>query len=632
MISFKNRAKVRGVSKKKSKARGAAKKKSAARKKPAPLKKRRGDSSLDGIHDLEEKLRAVRAMGEAYAKSVGLDALFEKVVPNITKLMRATRSTLFLYDPMSKQIWSKVAEGEGSRVIRLELGQGIAGWVAKRRKSVNIEDASRDFRFNSSVDARTGFRTRSVAAIPLIDRQSHLVGVLQVLNRRGGPFTDGDLGLLHTIGVQTSYAVENARQAQEIIDQNRDLDAARLRAEQRRAELNLLYQLEQETTASSDLDQLLDSIIVRACERLRSQAGSVLLLDGDTGRLFFRGVGGENTEELRQLSLSSGEGIVGRVAQGRSPVIINRPDEDDRQNLGLAEKIKFPVHALMAVPLIWDDQVIGAVEVLNPRPSPTGTEAYDDEDLKVLTLIAGQVARAVALTQQRQARIETDRLAFLGRMLAGVAHDLRNIMTVISGYAQLMAMEATMAERKARCGQILEHIDEMTAMAADLLAFARGETELKPASVDIQKLAADLEGGLNVLCDPRGIELVVKAEGGIVMIDIARVKRIINNLAKNAVDVLKRGEKLTIGLKASEKCLSISVTDTGPGIPEEVSTHLFEPFVTSGKEDGTGLGLSIVKRFVDDHAGTIRLESRPGVGTSFFVDLPIVPMQSRVSQ
>lgn len=632
MISFKNRAKVRGVSKKKSKARGAAKKKSAARKKPAPLKKRRGDSSLDGIHDLEEKLRAVRAMGEAYAKSVGLDALFEKVVPNITKLMRATRSTLFLYDPMSKQIWSKVAEGEGSRVIRLELGQGIAGWVAKRRKSVNIEDASRDFRFNSSVDARTGFRTRSVAAIPLIDRQSHLVGVLQVLNRRGGPFTDGDLGLLHTIGVQTSYAVENARQAQEIIDQNRDLDAARLRAEQRRAELNLLYQLEQETTASSDLDQLLDSIIVRACERLRSQAGSVLLLDGDTGRLFFRSVGGENTEEFRQLSLSSGEGIVGRVAQGRSPVIINRPDEDDRQNLGLAEKIKFPVHALMAVPLIWDDQVIGAVEVLNPRPSPTGTEAYDDEDLKVLTLIAGQVARAVALTQQRQARIETDRLAFLGRMLAGVAHDLRNIMTVISGYAQLMAMEATMAERKARCGQILEHIDEMTAMAADLLAFARGETELKPASVDIQKLAADLEGGLNVLCDPRGIELVVKAEGGIVMIDIARVKRIINNLAKNAVDVLKRGEKLTIGLKASEKCLSISVTDTGPGIPEEVSTHLFEPFVTSGKEDGTGLGLSIVKRFVDDHAGTIRLESRPGVGTSFFVDLPIVPMQPRVSQ
>jgi signal transduction histidine kinase len=631
VTSSKNSAKARGVSKKKFKARGAAKKNSAARKKPAPLKKRRGDSSLDGIHDLEEQLRAVRAMGEAYSKSVGLDALFEKIVPNITKLMRAARSTLFLYDPVSKQIWSKVAEGEGSREIRLNLGQGIAGWVAKRRKSVNIEDAYRDFRFNSSVDARTGFKTRSVAAIPLIDRKGHLVGALQVLNRRGGPFTDGDMGLLHTIGVQTSFAVENARQAQEIIDQNRDLDAARLRAEQRRAELNLLYQLEQETTASSDLDQLLDSIIVRACERLRSQAGSVLLLAGDTGRLFFRGVGGENTEELRQLSLSSGEGIVGRVAQGRSPIIINRPDEDDRQNMGLAEKIELPVHALMAVPLIWDDQVIGAVEVLNPRPSSTGAVPYDDEDLKILTLIAGQVARAVALTQQRQARIETDRLVFLGRMLAGVAHDLRNPMTVISGYTQLMAIEASMPKREARCDQILEHIDEMTAMIADLLAFARGKTELKPAMVDIQKLAADLEGGLNVLCDPRGIKLVIKAEGGGVMIDIARVKRIINNLAKNAVDVLKRDEKLTIGLKVSEKCLSISVTDTGPGIPDEVSTHLFEPFVTAGKKDGTGLGLSIVKRFVDDHAGTIRVKSRPGVGTSFFVDLPIGPMQS-VSQ
>ena len=144
-------------------------------------------------------------------------------------------------------------------------------------------------------------------------------------------------------------------------------------------------------------------------------------------------------------------------------------------------------------------------------------------------------------------------------------------------------------------------------------------------------MAADLEGGLNVLCDPRGIVLVVKAEGGSVMIDLARVKRIINNLAKNAVDVLKRGGKLTIGLEASEISLSINVTDTGPGIPDEVSAHLFEPFFTVGKKDGTGLGLSIVKRFVDDHAGTIRVESRPGVGTSFFVDLPMPPTNSGIS-
>src|SRR5689334_16000442 len=141
-------------------------------KKPAGKPPRRATSAstpdeaakeLETILALEEQLRAVRAIGEALGTSVGLDALFEKIVPNISRLMRAERSTLFLYDSATEQIWSKIAQGEGGREIRLELGQGIAGWVAQKRERLNIADAYGDPRFNPDVDARTGYRTRTVA-------------------------------------------------------------------------------------------------------------------------------------------------------------------------------------------------------------------------------------------------------------------------------------------------------------------------------------------------------------------------------------------------------------------------------------------------------------------------------------
>lgn len=601
--------------------------------KEAPITTRRGTTGKLGnaaseaakIKTLEDQLHAVRAIGGALASSVGLNALFEQIVPHVTRVMNADRSTLFLYHADTEEIWSKVAEGEGLE-IRLKIGEGIAGHVAETRSPISIGDAYADPRFRREVDAETGFRTKTVAAAPVIDRSGHLLGVIQVLNKHGGEFNEEDMGLLETIAIQIAYAVENTRLSQNLLDQNRELEAARHRAERRRAELDLLYQLEQETTASDDLDGLLDSIILRVCDRLRSQAGSVLLLDQDTGRLFFRGVSGERKDQLKQLSLSPGQGVVGWVAERGEPLLVNRPEEDDRHSRDLAAKIDYPAEALLAVPLRWGDVVIGAVEVLNPRPRPTGAVGYDEEDLKVLTLIAAQVARAVALTRERQEKIGNDRLVYLGRMLAGVAHDLRNPMTVISGYTQIIAAEPNAEERRSRCERVLNQIDEMTAMIGDLLAFARGDTHLRPTDVDIEALGREIGENLAVQCEPRGITLEVVAEPGEVRIDLGRAKRIINNLAKNAVDVLSRNGELRIELAPKAGGLTLKVSDTGPGIPTRLRDVLFEPFVTANKDTGVGLGLSIVKRFVEDHGGRIEIESTAGKGTTFRVELPRASM------
>ena len=164
----------------------------------------------DRVQELEEQLRAMAAIGASMAATVGLDVLFKELVPNISRLMRAERTTLFVYDDKTREIWSKVAQGHSLTEIRLELGQGIAGWAAEHRETINIKDAYADRRFNPEVDIRSGFKTRSVAAAPFIDRQGRPLGVLQVLNHEGGPFGEHDIGLLNFLAVGTSYAVENA--------------------------------------------------------------------------------------------------------------------------------------------------------------------------------------------------------------------------------------------------------------------------------------------------------------------------------------------------------------------------------------------------------------------------------------
>jgi signal transduction histidine kinase len=577
---------------------------------------------------LEDKLAAVRAIGAALAGSLGLDALFARIVPNVSRLMNAERTTLFLHDAETDEIWSKIAEGEIRREIRLTRGQGIAGNVASTRSPLVVPDAYKDPRFDSSFDALTGFRTRTIIAVPVLGRQGELLGVLQVLNHDDGPFGDGDLGLLETIAAQLAYAVENARLAQQLLDQNRELDAARTRAERRRAELDLLYQLEQETSAAVDLDALLDSAIVRTCARLRSDAGSVLLADRQSGKLFFRGVSGPRPDELRRLVLEPGQGIVGWAAQHGQPALVNDPSHDERHARSVASSLQYPVRAALAVPLVWDQKVIGAVEVLNPTPRSTGAVGYDDEDLKLLTVVAGQLARAVSLALERQARLDTERLAVIGRMLAGVAHDLRNPMTVISGFAQLMVGSAGEPERQAQCDRVLREVDEMTGMIADLLAFARGDSRLRPVMVSLRALADDVRENLSPQCKARGTALAVQAPEGAAQVDLGRVKRIVYNLARNAIEALNRGGNIAIELGLEGPLLTISVKDDGPGLPAAMAQRLFEPFATAGKANGTGLGLAIVKRFVDDHGGTVTVESESGKGTSFFVRLPFSPSPS----
>ena len=151
------------------------------------------------------------AITEAISTELHLDTLLVRIVAAATQLLDADRSTLFVYDPSTDELWSRVAEGTEHRQIRLPANAGIAGAAFISGDVLNIPDAYADPRFNRDFDRRSGFRTRNLLNVPVIDRTGERLGVVQVLNKRGGQFTQVDIRRLKAFSAGIAVTLENAR-------------------------------------------------------------------------------------------------------------------------------------------------------------------------------------------------------------------------------------------------------------------------------------------------------------------------------------------------------------------------------------------------------------------------------------
>lgn len=156
---------------------------------------------------------------QAVSSELNIEKLLRKIISIATDLLEAERSTLFLHDPITNELWSRVAEGLAEREIRIPSNVGIAGEVFSTRQAVNIPDAYNDTRFNPEVDRKTGYRTRSILCVPVVNKHGMAVGVVQVLNRRGGPFRVRDQRRLEMLAAQSAIALENARLFREVLDE-----------------------------------------------------------------------------------------------------------------------------------------------------------------------------------------------------------------------------------------------------------------------------------------------------------------------------------------------------------------------------------------------------------------------------
>ena len=162
------------------------------------------------------KLTALLEVGKAMVAERDLDRLLPLIMGEVTKVMEADRSTLFLVDRERQELWSKIAQGLEVREIRVKIGTGVAGHVAATGQMVHIPDAYADPRFDRTTDLQTGYHTRSILAVPMANKPGDVIGVIQVLNKREGSFAEEDIELLRALSSQAAVAVENALLYEEI--------------------------------------------------------------------------------------------------------------------------------------------------------------------------------------------------------------------------------------------------------------------------------------------------------------------------------------------------------------------------------------------------------------------------------
>jgi signal transduction histidine kinase len=555
------------------------------------------------------KLRALQDVGQALGSTLDLDELVDILLARITRIVDADHAALFLIED-SGELWSRYSHG-GRADMRLEVGQGLPGWVAKTGRALNVKDAYRDERFDPEWDRRAGYRTASALCVPIKNHHSRTLGVLQVLNKRVGDFGADDEGMLSALASQVAFSLENSKLFISVVNKNMELLETKERLEQKVRELDVLFEIAQVSAGAARLDDLLEGVLARAIHAIGAEAGSILLSDAQTGDLRFRCAVGGDPEAVKRLTIAANQGICGWVAHNGQPQMVNDVADDPRHSLEIADRVNYHPRSVLCVPLrLADGQ--GALELLNKAQ---GRSSFTDDDLKLAMAIAGHVSNAIDLAQARQRRERQERLSTIGQLLSSVVHDLRGPMTVISGYARFVEEETDAARRGEYGEAILRQVETVNVMTGEILAFARGETNLLVAKVYLQDYFRELVEHLRHELEGRSVELeLVLEDRGVAWFDPHKVRRAVHNLVRNAVQAIgDRPGKVSIGVRRAEDgALVLSCTDDGPGVPEEIRKQAFESFTTHGKPDGTGLGLAIVNKVVQDHGGRIELKSRLG--------------------
>ncbi len=410
--------------------------------------------------------------------------------------------------------------------------------------------------------------------------------------------------------------------------------------ERHQQELVSLYEVGQEIVSILRLDQLLESIMDRAIVLVGAERGFLVLWseeqdDFEVGvaRQFALG-------EVDDAQIEISHGVIRRVLASREPLVTTNAQEDPRFQASHSI-VAYQIRSVLAAPLVAKQELIGAI-YLDTR---LGSRLFNEEDLALLSAMANQAAVAIQLArlyEDLQARnqelrealrelqetqdelIRAERLSVVGRMAAGIIHDLKSPMTTIKGYAAILGRPDLEDETRQNFSRIITRsVDNFVEMTQEILDYSRGGGLLQPEEVSVGDLIHDLCAFIKGDFDEKGLSIRQQLDyAGPLMLDETKFRRALFNIAFNARDAMDSGGCLTITTVLTNGSVEFRFGDTGPGIPDEIRDTLFEPFVSHGKATGTGLGLAIAKKTVRDHGGTIRVESIAGQGATFIIRLP----------
>lgn len=390
----------------------------------------------------------------------------------------------------------------------------------------------------------------------------------------------------------------------------------RKRDGKRVARLERLIEVSRALNSTLSLRPLLHDIVVAAQELTDTEACSIMLVDRNSGQLYFEEA--TNLIGIRSIVVPMEGSVAGWVVKTGEPVVIADARSDPRFYRKVDEQSTFVTQSILAVPMIARGNVIGVLEAINKRDGV----AFTDEDVELLAVVGDQAAVAVQnalLFQQSD-------------LIAEIVHEMRTPLTSIIAYAELIQRSETPMEQRSQFADIIrreaERINEVT---KNFLELARLESGRASLARDPVYLTTVIHMAVNVMrpqADAKPVRILVDVPPTLppVMGDAQRLHQALLNLLSNAVKYSRPGDSVTVNANCEGNRLAVSVADTGPGIPAEALPRLFERFYrVPGAERqalGTGLGLSITRQIIEVHGGEIHAASEEGRGTIFTFTLP----------
>ncbi len=303
-----------------------------------------------------------------------LDEVLETLVKMTTWELGAERGTLFLNDPQTGELYSRFAQGNFQREIRILNNSGIAGHVYTNGEGMIIPDAYKDERFNRAIDEQTGFKTKSILCVPIKTARGETIGAAQVLNKKEGKFSKDDLELLGQMTMQAAISLQSTQFVERM-------------KKTRQKEMEFL-DVVSDVTAEIDLGALLQKVMGEATRMLNADRSTLFLNDEKTSELFSRVAQGDSLGEIR---LPNHLGIAGAVFTSGQTINIPHAYADLRFNPAFDKQTGYFTRSILCTPVVnKEGKTIGVTQVLNKRGGP-----FTDEDEQRLKAFTAQVAIAL---------------------------------------------------------------------------------------------------------------------------------------------------------------------------------------------------------------------------------------------
>ena len=560
---------------------------------------------LEALHQTTRRVYATLDFRES------LQILIEEAV----RLLDADSGSICLINPTNGFLEIEATCGLPihARELRLKLGEGVTGQVARSGRSLRVDDVSRDRRY---VALRTG--VASELAVPLrVDDEVR--GVINVDSDRPHAFTGSQQGLLEDLASLAAPAIRNTWL----------YESARQRAKL----LESLLKVGQLINSTLSVDDALTVVTREARVLMRAKMCSLMMVDPSGEWLDLRAHDGAGEAYASKPRVSMGESVVGIVARRCKPLQIANVQVSGRyQSVGVARSEGLV--SLLSVPLLFAGKAIGTLNIYSGQP-----HIFSDEEVRILATYAELSALALekARLYDRIVSVEetlrqSERLSTLGLLAAEIAHEIRNPLTVMKMLHHSLDLHFQPGDPRQTDLRIMgEKMDHLNRIVDRVLDVARG-AEPRFEEVDVNQVLDDLLLLTRVKLRTAGIGLVRHLDTRLprLMADATQLEQAFLNLTLNAVESMPEGGKLSIRSQALPRDAESPPThvlvrfrDTGIGMTREQVQSAFSSLLQSSKPRGNGIGMAIVARVVETHRGRARVRSSPGRGTTISLLFPV---------